>query len=147
MIRTLFGELRAGRLGRGGYVGALLVIVLLWFLLAVGIGFAAGFADEQVGDALDMSQAQLAEILGGPVAILVAVVGGVLVFANFNISAKRWRGIGLPGWPVVVGVVVATFALQLVLGEAVASIVGLVAFVALLVVPNDAWPKAESKQP
>lgn len=86
MITALFGATGSGRIGRGAHLLLTLLVLGLFLALAFGLGLGWG----------------LKNVL--PVFLPAAAVLG---FARLNLAAKRWRHVGLPGWPVALGTALA----------------------------------------
>lgn len=140
MWQRLFGEIGGGQLGRLAYATALAVILGIQIAVGISIAFAAGSGDPAAaGDPF--------AALGAPLAIVAIAVMLVLTFANLNISAKRWRAIGLAGWPTVLGVVAVSLALQVLLGQAIGGVFSLAVLLVLLFAPNGGWQRVRGTVP
>lgn len=134
----LFGQVTRGKLGRLGFVGASLLLLLIWFVVVAAILVVAGVSETIVGGDLDVAQEAVVARFGLPMVIVMLVVGAGLLFANLNVTAKRWRAMGLPGWLVVALASVLTTTLQTAIDEQAASVFGFVVLLVLVLVPNGA---------
>lgn len=75
------------RMGRGRYALAMAVIGALFLALSFGLGLRFG----------------LRNVLG-----IYLPLAGLLLLARLALAARRWRDIGLPGWPVSITLTLAT---------------------------------------
>ena len=98
MIKSLFGDVKTGRLMRLQYLGYSLLLSLLMFGFGLAILLAIGAGEHIIGGDLQQAQDRLREMFSLPLMILFAVVIPLLVFIGVNMMAKRIRDIGLPGW-------------------------------------------------
>jgi len=141
MFQTFFGEVTEGELHRLPYLGYSVLltlftvgVVVLLVLGLVGAGGLGGGAGADAGAML--------ETLGLPVVLGLVGVALLAAFGSANLSAKRVRDIGLPGWTTVIGFSLATAALSLAVSEPMASGIRLLGWVALLVLPSHALRSA-----
>lgn len=96
--RLLLEEIGDGRVDRRAFARGL---VLLACLLTVGaVVFLAlfTFAEQLSAGGAVVGFALVAQLIGFTVAATLAVVLSVLGFAFANLTAKRMRDLGLPGW-------------------------------------------------
>ncbi len=135
MMKTLFGEVLTGRLGRLPFLGGSVLLAVVTVAIGVGIGLAAGVAENMAGGDVGEAQAQIAERLGLPSLVLSGIVFGAVFLADLNLTAKRFRDIGLRGWWMVLAVVLLSMAISWALTPEAASGFHLVVFVALCLVP------------
>ncbi len=98
MFADYFTGLSDGRLRSGPFIIRWLILLAVFFGIAIGIGAAIGGIERIMGGSVAALRTILAENLGGPVAVLVLLMILVFVFAHLNITAKRARDVGLPGW-------------------------------------------------
>ncbi|MEO1089242.1 MAG: hypothetical protein AAFX81_01310 [Pseudomonadota bacterium] len=139
MLRVLFGEITSGRVGRLGYLGYALLLVVLMMGVLVAVMVAAGVVGSDTPPATGWALLQQVRAsLGLPTLVAAAVVLAGITFAKFNLSAKRWRAMGLPGWLMIVFSAAASGALEFAFGQLPVAIFGWVMLLALLLVPNDA---------
>ena len=106
MIKTLFKDVAFGRVARLSYLGhsILLFLLLIAYMLIVVLAIGAG--EHIIGGDLQQAQDQLRGLLTLPFLIVTGIVMGLLMFAGLNIMAKRIRDIGLPGWWMVLALIV-----------------------------------------
>ena len=141
MISTYFGDIRNGSLKRLPYLGysLLLGVIVLAFVFAVVLAIGAG--EHLLGGDLTKAQQTLRETLGIPFFIVFVLFLLVVFFASLNIAAKRARDIGLPGWLVVLGIVIVSLLLStMVSNDASNGFSGLI-FLALLLTPTDMFKR------
>ena len=152
---SLFGEVGSGRLNRMQYLGYLFLLTVLMFLAIFATILLVGAAEQMAGGNLQDVQAMIAEKLGMPAVIGILVLASVFTFASLNITAKRLREMGLPGWPTVLGIVVVGVGIDILFpGEVVtrrgvqqlqpsmvSSTYQAIIFLALALVPGNAFGK------
>jgi uncharacterized membrane protein YhaH (DUF805 family) len=137
MLRTIFGDVRDGRVSRLRFLVALLVLTvagmavmlaLLWFS-----GVAADAAALDAGpEAIETALANL----GGGWLIGLAATGLLLFFGQINLWAKRCRDIGLPGWWMVLILIGLGAVVSGMASDQVSSGLNLAVLLALLLVPG-----------
>ena len=108
MFKTLFGDITDGRLRRLQFLGYSLFLVLLMIGFGLAVVMAIGAGEQLIGGDLQQAQDKLREWFTLPFLIVLGLVLFVLLFAHLNITAKRIRDIGLPGWWTVLGIAVLT---------------------------------------
>ncbi|MES1198637.1 MAG: DUF805 domain-containing protein [Pseudomonadota bacterium] len=128
LSETLFGRVRSGKLSRFDYVFCSLIAVAIYFA-SIFLMAAAIIVLAMAGrfDALLEAAPLLAPFASLP----------VLVFVVINISAKRARDAGVPGWPSVL----AVLALGLVMPTPGAFLTLNIAFAVVLI----ALPSASTR--
>ena len=141
MIKALFGEVKIGRLRRLQYLGysLLLSLLMLGFVLAVVMAIGAG--ERIIGGDLEQAQDQLRGMFTLPVMLVFAVVMPLFLFAGANTMAKRIRDIGLPGWWMVLAIMVITGVVSYMVSNEVSSALHTLIWVMLLLVPGNALTK------
>lgn len=97
MVSVLFGQLQHGRLGRLDFLGYTVLLAFITVLLGLSVGMAIGVGEQLIAGDPRQAHALVREVLGAPQAFILMVLGAALLFAHFNITAKRLRDIGLPG--------------------------------------------------
>ena len=141
----LFGALKQGRMARLAFVIYLSVIQLSALLFVIWVGFAAGLAEQAVDLDLEKAQQQLSDFLSPSFLLFSAVLLAVLVFAQFNIVAKRVRDIGLPGWWLILAYVIVRVIISAAGYTWVGFLFEALAMLALCFVASDsARPQADS---
>ena len=142
MLSAYYGHIPDGRLKRLPYLGYCLLLTVIGILIAFGVGAAMGVSEQAIGGGLEQTQAQLSDRLGGAAIVLLVVIGLALLFAKLNVHAKRIRDMGLPGWPGVAGILGIGIIFAAFISEGAAGVFNLLMFLALLVVPSDAFGRA-----
>jgi uncharacterized membrane protein YhaH (DUF805 family) len=101
LVGFLFGGVKTGRVGRGDFakgiglaaIGAALTLVPFDWLVRFAEQFSDGGPPSLIGLPL--------QLVGFVLAALVLTLTSLLVFAFFNLIARRARDLGLPGWKAV----------------------------------------------
>lgn len=106
IVDSYYSSVTNGTLGRMRFFGLFLSANAIWILLGIGIVAMIGAAEHLVGGDLQEAQAVLRSKLGVPSVVALAFLGLAFFFALMNITAKRIRDIGLPGWTGVVVIIV-----------------------------------------
>lgn len=136
MVRTMFGEIFRGRLARLPFIGAMIGLVLVAVLVSAVIVISVGVAESLVAGDLLATQALVHASIGLPAFLAVALLYLALTFGYFNLIAKRVRDIGLPGWAVVIGWLIAIALLRRSGAEGTVAILSLIALACLLLLPG-----------
>ncbi|MDA7946854.1 MAG: hypothetical protein MPJ78_05200 [Hyphomicrobiaceae bacterium] len=136
MLRIYFGGLTGDRLGRLGFFAFWLLLAAFFITGGLTIGFSLGIADHLGGGDVQETQSQLRGEFGMPFIVAVWIAGLTFLFAELNISAKRVRHIGLPGWPVTLGVSAVIILAALLVTPRLGHILSLLAWLALTIVPG-----------
>jgi uncharacterized membrane protein YhaH (DUF805 family) len=134
---TIFGEVTAGRIGRLGYLGYSLLVALV-----VGGGLAAlavGILGTRRLMEGDLVQGRL--LLHESVGLALGFVAGLalLLFAELNLTAKRIRDMGLPGWRTLLVAMAVVAAVDGAAGAEAAGGLQTLGSLALLLVPRDGF--------
>jgi len=121
MFSTLFGQIADGRLARRSF--SLITLLLLLLILAVlaAMAVAIGVGRQLGGSEISATEEQIAQLLGVPVALFGLTLTAVLVYGALNVSAKRLRDFGLPGWSSVALLALLELGVGLLLGAPVAG--------------------------
>ena len=141
MISILFKEIKTGQLRRMAFFGYWLLLALIMMGLMLAMVFAIGAGEQLMDGELTQAQDQLHEWFSLPAMIIFIGFMAVMSFAQLNIVAKRIRHMGLPGWWVLLAIVVVKLVLNALLGEEAANIAGLIVALAVLFVPGGAFSK------
>jgi uncharacterized membrane protein YhaH (DUF805 family) len=142
MLTTFFGDITNGRLQRLPFLGYLLLVILLFFGFVFAVIFAMGAGEKLIGGDLQQAQATLAQTLGIPFVIIFAVFMAVVLFVQANLMAKRIRDMGLPGWWVVLVLVIVSGVLGSMVSEQAGGGFHTLVYLILLLVPSNAFGKS-----
>lgn len=112
MLEIFFGAITTGRLERLPFVGYNLLLILVGILISFGLFAILGTPEGAAAQGRDL-QALLQEQMGWPLMGLFMILGLAFTFASLNLSAKRFRDMGLPGWWTLLG----ALALQLLISS------------------------------
>ena len=138
MFKTLFGDLSTGRLQRLPYLGWYAALAVLVLVIGFGIGASIGLAERVVGGEVADAQMAITEHLGIPGVVVIIAIFSVLLFAHLNIAAKRIRDMGLPGWLVLLGVIIVSGLIGTLAGQQIGALFNLIGLLALLLIPSNA---------
>lgn len=89
MIKSLFGDVKTGRLMRLQYLGYSLLLSLLMFGFGLAILLAIGAGEHIIGGDLQQAQDRLREMFSLPLMIVFAVVIPLLVFIGVNMMRRQ----------------------------------------------------------
>ena len=149
MLNTYFGDVTSGRLLRLPFVGYIVLLHVLFFVLVLAGAASLGVVENLVGGDLTQTQQMLSKKFGLPAMIIVGIVVAAVFFASLNLEAKRIRDMGLPGWWTLLAVwifsviIIALLSgfLDPELGNRVSSIISAIAFLALLFIPSNTFSR------
>lgn len=135
ILTTLFGDITRGRLARLPYFGYTVLISVTGTVIALLVGASLGLFEQTAGGDTAGLQQNMAEDFGTLGIILLVIFGLVMMFANLNVSAKRLRDIGLPGWIGMLVIIIISAVLS-ALSENIASVFNLIVLLCLLLIPT-----------
>ena len=142
MLTALFGDITNGRLQRLPFLGYSVLVTLLFFGFVFAVVFAIGAGEKLIGGDLQQAQDTLAQALGIPFIIVFALFMAVMLFVQMNLMAKRIRDMGLPGWWVVLVLVIVSGVVGSMVSEQAGGGLNSVVFLVLLLVPSNAFGKS-----
>ena len=137
MFNDYLFEVSDGRLKTVPFLVRWLILLAVFFGLAIGLGAAIGVTERLIGGDIDSLRQSLTSNLGGPVAILVLVGFFAFAFANLNIIAKRARDVGLPGWLTAVVIAALSGGASQVTGQAATGGIGPLLLLVLAFLPTN----------
>jgi uncharacterized membrane protein YhaH (DUF805 family) len=137
MFKALFGDIQAGRLLRLPYLGYSILISVLMIVFGLALAFAAGVGEHLISGDMEAAQLHMSENFSIVTVLLFIVVSVLFLFAGCNIMAKRLRDIGLPGWWMVLAIVVVTGAVAVMVSDEASNILQTVIWIVLLLVPSN----------
>ena len=141
MIRAFFLEIRVGRLKRLRYFGYSILLDVLGLLFVFGVVAAIAGAETAMGGDLQEMQAALRKAFAGPLVIVILGFVAAAVFASLNMSAKRIRDIGLPGWLVVLAIAMVTITVSILVSANAGQILSFMVWIGLLLTPGNLMSK------
>jgi uncharacterized membrane protein YhaH (DUF805 family) len=112
---------------------------VLFIVIGLGIGILLGVSEHVVGGNIQEAQAILRERFSTIFGISLATKFALFGYALLNIMAKRIRHIGLPAWPVIVVVIVASGMAAQFAGYNVQQGLSTAELLALLLIPGSAF--------
>ena len=137
MFKALFGDIQAGRLLRLPYLGYSILISVLMIVFGLALAFAAGVGEYLIAGDMEAAQLHMSENFSIVSVLLFIVVSVLFLFAGCNIMAKRLRDIGLPGWWMVLAIVVVTGAVAVMVSDEASNILQTLIWIVLLLVPSN----------
>lgn len=138
MLHIYFGGLRDERLGRLGYFAYWLLLAIFLITGGLLIGFGVGMADSLSGNGVPDTEPGPREPFGVPFVFAIWAVGLTALFAELNISAKRVRHIGLPGWPVTLAIYAVILLAAAFISQKLGLALAVLAWLALVLAPGGA---------
>ena len=141
MFKIYFGEIRDGRLARLQYLGYSILLAAIAFGIVILVVLAIGAGEHIIGGDLQQAQDKLRDWFSLPFMVLFGLAYLGLAFAGANIMAKRIRDIGLPGWWVVLAVMLLTGFSSTAGPEQIGSGLSTLIWIALLLIPGGAFSK------
>ena len=141
IVSKLMGDVKSGELLRLPFLGYSVVIGLIMLAFGLIVVFSMGAGEHLLGGDIMQAQDKLRGWFGIPAMIITMMVCLALLFAGFNISAKRIRNMGLPGWWGVLAVTVAGFVLSALISEQGGSIFNGIYVLCLLFIPANTFAK------
>jgi len=137
MFNTLFKDIAFGHMARLSYLGhsILLLLLLIAYMLIVVLAIGAG--EHIIGGDLQQTQDQLRGMLTLPFLVVTGIVMALLMFAGLNIMAKRIRDIGLPGWWMVLALIVLGMLLSYFVSQQASSGLHALTWVLLILIPGN----------
>jgi len=144
MLKLYFGGFKSECLHRLPYLGyaVLLAVVLLVFVLASVLAIVA--VEKMIGGDLAATQQLVAKYLGLPFVITLAILAITLFIAGLNITAKRARDIGLPGWIFVAAGLIASLLIFRFISQDAAQIFSAVFLLGLLLAPANSLTRRQA---
>lgn len=147
MFRRIFGEITGARVARLPYFGYTVlltaILVAIVFAIVAGIGGLENLAEGNITEI----EKRFAEKGGGPLLIAFMLLMLALLFAHFNLMAKRLRDIGFPGWPGVLVVFVGIAIVSAAIGENYAGPINTLIWLALVLIPGNAFGHRGAESP
>lgn len=137
MFKALFGDIQAGRLLRLPYLGYSILISVLMIVFGLALAFAAGVGEHLIAGDMEAAQLHMSENFSIVTVLLFIVISVLFLFAGCNMMAKRLRDIGLPGWWMVLAIVVVTGAVAVMVSDEASNILQTVIWIVLLLVPSN----------
>lgn len=137
MFRVFFGDIAKGRLLRLPYLGYAILLPLLVLLLFFGFAVLLGLTDKIMGGDVQAMQ----DIIASQVSVLafffLIPLMCMVVFAHFNIMAKRIRDMGLPGWWGILGITIFEIFMSIFVNEEIGGYLNFIVWLCLVLIPGN----------
>jgi len=143
VLKIYFGGFKTGRINRVPYLSysILLGAILLVFILASVLAIVG--VEKLIGGDLAITQQLVAKYLGLPFIISLAILSITLFIAGLNITAKRARDIGLPGWVFVVGCIAVSLLIFRYISQDASLIFSAIILIGLLLAPGSIFNRQQ----
>ncbi len=141
MKNTYFGEFADGRLLRMPYFKYLIILFAIMFGFMLATVMLIGAAENIIGGDLTNAQDVLRNALGLPYLVILGVVMIGIFIALSNITAKRARDTGLPGWLFVTGIIVISALLSYFLSDQLSRTFSSIIGFGLLLIPSNVFAR------
>jgi uncharacterized membrane protein YhaH (DUF805 family) len=115
---------------------------MIGFGLAIGLAIGAG--EHLIGGNLQQAQDKIREWFTLPFFIVFGLISALFAFGGMNIMTKRIQDIGLPGWWIVLVIIVLEIIISFIVFGQVSSSLHTLVWIALLLLPINALAKKES---
>lgn len=139
MLNIFFGEVKTGRLQRLAFLGYSLLLQVIVFGFVIAIIVAIGAGEHLIGGDLQQAQQMLSDWFSIPFILIFGIFMALIGFTGVNLTAKRIRDIGLPGWWTVLAVLILEFAATIIISQEISSGLHILLTVALLLIPTDTF--------
>ncbi|MBY6185241.1 hypothetical protein KUV89_01115 [Marinobacter hydrocarbonoclasticus] len=110
VFTTLWGDIQQGSLARVPYFSYSILLVALGMALGIVVAMSLGIDDP--GSNGELTQEQFENALSLPMLLLLIAASVLLSFAGLNLTAKRLRHMGLPGWPTTIALALLVAAIS-----------------------------------
>ena len=144
MFKVLFGDISNVRLMRLPYLGYSLLIDLLVIGFVFAVVLTIGAGEQIIGGNLQQAQDMLQKWFTLPFFIVFGLFMLMFVYAGFNIMAKRIRDIGLPGWWVLLAIIVLESVVTYTVSQQAGGNSHILITVVLLLIPSNTFAKGEA---
>ena len=144
MFKVLFGDISNVRLMRLPYLGYSLLIDLLVIGFVFAVVLTIGAGEQIIGGNLQQAQDMLQKWFTLPFFIVIGLFMLSFVYAGFNIMAKRIRDIGLPGWWVLLAIIVLESVVTYTVSQQAGGNSHILITVVLLLIPSNTFAKGEA---
>jgi len=139
MLNIFFGEVKTGRLQRLAFLGYSLLLQVIVFGFVIAIIVAIGAGEHLIGGDLQQAQQMLSDWFSIPFILIFGIFMALIGFTGVNLTAKRIRDIGLPGWWTVLVVLVLESMVSIIISQEISSGLHILLTVALLLIPTDTF--------
>lgn len=139
VLLILFGELNDGRLDRGKYLAYSVLATVLAAFAMLCIMLALGSVAGLVSGSTGAVEVIMRDGLTGPGGFILLLLGIAFLFVHSNLSAKRYRDMGLKGWQTLLGVSLLLSLASLILGPTISGILQALVFLGLVLIPANTF--------
>ncbi|MCW8329763.1 hypothetical protein MD588_13175 [Photobacterium sp. SDRW27] len=136
MITAILGEVQRGKLQRLAFLGYIVLLTVLLVVFGLVMALFIGAGEHLLGGDLQQAQETMHQKGTTPVTLVFSVVLALFIYAKLNITAKRIRDMGLPGWRMVLAIFIVDILLGIIVSREAVSSFMLVIFLLLLFIPT-----------
>ena len=147
MFRTLFGELHEGRIARLPYLGYSLLTTVLAGLGWLGLALLLGDITALVSENSAALEVFMHDVAGKPLILLMVGFGLAISFAHANLTAKRYRDMGLGGWSTLISISLALALGAWVIGPILAGCAQGLVYLGLALLPSGCFGRPPAAAP
>jgi len=145
MITALMGDIQRGKLHRLAYLGYTVLLTVLLIVFGMAAAFFIGVGEHLLGGDLQQALETLRQWLSIPFMLVFTIVMTLFIYAKLNITAKRIRDMGLPGWRMVLAILIVDLLLGVIVSREAASSFMFAILLLLLFVPTAMMAKKRNK--
>lgn len=144
MIKILFGEIKTGRLKRFAFLAYSLILQLIVFGTFLAIVVAIGAGEHLIGGDLRQAQEILREWFSAPFFFIFGLFMTLIGFAGLNLTVKRIRDTGLPGWWVLVAIFIVEIIVAIFMTQKTSANLHILLTIILLFIPSNTFIKKDA---
>jgi len=144
MFKIFFGEIKTGRLQRLAFLGYSLLIQLLVIGFVIAIIVVIGASEQLIGGDFQQAQETLNSWFSVPFIIIFGLVMVLLGFAGLNLTVKRIRDTGLPGWWSILVILIVEIIVSIIISQEMSANLHVFLTVILFLIPTDIFAKLDS---
>ncbi|MGR9072955.1 MAG: DUF805 domain-containing protein [Gammaproteobacteria bacterium] len=144
MFNAFFGDTMNGRMSRLPFLIYSLILDLIVFVFGLLIAIVTDTFDDLMSGELKNIEDMLGQPLTTPYVVVFGLFTLLILFCAMNMTAKRFRDIGLPGWVAVLSLIGIEAIVSIMLSQQNASGLHFLVWVALVLIPGNILPFAKA---
>ena len=130
-----------GRIGRLAYLGYSVLLAVVGAVFEIGLSILMLGVDAVVNNDADISQLRPESAAEWVAMACYAAYALAFLYFGLNLTAKRFRDMGLPGWKATLGTAAISGVIFLTVAAVAAVAVIVIVSICLLVIPGNAFSK------
>ena len=139
MLQTYYTGFKSGHIQRLPFLGRSLLIGLAFIASVLTVILTVVGFEKAIGGDLEKAQEMTRIYLSTPLTITLVIVVIALFIAGMNITAKRARDTGLPGWFFVATLIFVSALVSWLLSPKAALFINALVGAGLLLVPSNTF--------